>query len=232
MRGELVSVLDLSGSDRASMLALMHEHYAGVHDAAFERDLAEKSHALLLLDQRSIVGFSTLQIFDHALDARRVRVVFSGDTIVRRSCWGGLGFLRSWLVAVRGLGLLGADTPAYWLLLAGGTRTYKTMPSVWKRYTPSADRREPGLESLAASICAERFGTRYDPRRGVVRFDHPYTLRESLLEPEDPASRDRHADHFRALNPGHTRGDDLVCLTELSPANLTAVGRRLLRDAG
>jgi hypothetical protein len=30
-------------------------------------------------------------------------------------------------------------------------------------------------------------------------------------------------------NPGHADGDELVCLAELSDANLTAAGRRMVR---
>ena len=32
---------------------------------------------------------------------------------------------------------------------------------------------------------------------------------------------------FAALNPGHVRGDELACVTELTPQNLTSAGRRM-----
>ena len=43
--------------------------------------------------------------------------------------------------------------------------------------------------------------------------------------------RDRHVAFFAEKNPGHERGDELICLTELSYENLTAAGRRMW-DAG
>ena len=45
----------------------------------------------------------------------------------------------------------------------------------------------------------------------------------------DPGERmtDPHVKFFATRNPGHAHGDELVCLTELSSANLTAAGRRM-----
>ena len=37
-----------------------------------------------------------------------------------------------------------------------------------------------------------------------------------------------HIAFFLATNPGHVRGDELVCLTELCDENLTRAGRRMI----
>jgi hypothetical protein len=37
---------------------------------------------------------------------------------------------------------------------------------------------------------------------------------------------------FARRNPGHERGDELVCLARVAPDNLTALGRRLAGRPG
>ncbi len=39
---------------------------------------------------------------------------------------------------------------------------------------------------------------------------------------------DPHVEFFVRANPGHADGDELVCLTELTPTNLTPAGRRMV----
>jgi hypothetical protein len=45
-----------------------------------------------------------------------------------------------------------------------------------------------------------------------------------------PSGRERnpHTEFFLSKNPGYVNGDELVCLTELCPENLTAAGRRMM----
>jgi len=50
--GTLLPRTDLTRSQRAAMLALMQEHFAGVTEELFDRDLAEKNWVILLEDDR------------------------------------------------------------------------------------------------------------------------------------------------------------------------------------
>ena len=40
--------------------------------------------------------------------------------------------------------------------------------------------------------------------------------------------KNAHVAFFKSINPGHTQGDELVCLTEIDPDNLTRAGRRMV----
>ncbi len=62
-----------------------------------------------------------------------------------------------------------------------------------------------------------------------MRFNHAQKLRGSLSEVPCGREDDPHIAFFLAQNPGHHQGDELVCLTELSPENLTAAGLRMMR---
>jgi hypothetical protein len=80
---------------------------------------------------------------------------------------------------------------------------------------------------LTDLLAAERFGHAYDARTGVVHFQNPQRLRGPLAEVPAGRHRDSHVKFFLSRNPAHEQGDELVCLTELSPHNLTPAGRRM-----
>ena len=172
---------------------------------------------MILLEAAGRVhGFSTLQVYV----SRSVRVVFSGDTIVHRAAWGSSALARTWLEVVRQL------QPEYWLLITSGFRTYRFLPVFWKEFWPRHD--SPAAPALLCELARERFGQQYDPATGIVRVAAPQVLRGELRE--IPVSRltNRHVEFFARANPGHVRGDELVCLCPLTSANQTLAGRRLV----
>ena len=84
-----------------------------------------------------------------------------------------------------------------------------------------------GLSSrLPAFLCltVETLGN----RRWASRFAQPQKLRGALKTVPDGRANDPHVAFFLAQNPGHAKGDELVCLTELSDENLTRAGRRMV----
>jgi hypothetical protein len=72
-----------------------------------------------------------------------------------------------------------------------------------------------------------RFGTCYDASTGIVTLKNPQVLREGLRGIPEERLSDPHVALFERLNPGHGKGDELVCLTEICEANLTRAGRRI-----
>ncbi len=65
----------------------------------------------------------------------------------------------------------------------------------------------------------------------MVRLAHATPLRPGVAELESRHLRDPHVAYFTAANPGHARGDELACLTEVHPSNLTPAGRRMLEGS-
>jgi hypothetical protein len=191
----------------------MQEYFLGVTPEQFEHDLAEKNQVILLEDGGRLRGFSTLLIYDSS-----ARAVYSGDTIVHRDAWGSSALARTWLEAVRVL------RPEYWLLITSGFRTYRFLPVFWKEFWPRHD--APQRPALLDTLARERCGSRYAD--GLVRFDAPQVLRNGLKEIPPNRLTDPHVAFFAQANPGHDRGDELVCLCPLTPANQTPAGRRLV----
>jgi len=224
----LVPRAELSPANKAEMFRLLTQHFDGVTPEQFARDLAEKNLALLLERDDALVGFSTLQAYTTAFEGEPINVIYSGDTIVIPGAWGTTALPRAW---VAGVDSLRAKLPAakcFWLLLTSGFRTYRFLPVFWRVFFPRFGSPMPdGAERMLNQIGIERFGHQFHPELGIVRFTNPQRLKNGLEQIPDGRPRDPHISFFLSRNPGHANGDELVCLTELCPENLTNAGRRM-----
>jgi len=220
---ELLQEYDLS-----RMYGLLSQSFEGVTQVQFQRDLSEKNWVILLEKSGSFVGFSTLLVYETSFDGEIYSVVYSGDTIVSSDGWNTSTLPRTWIAAVAELRNRYPRGPYLWLLITSGFRTYRFLPLFWREFFPRFDSQTPPhWKRLADLLAAERFGRAYDARTGVVHFQNPQRLRGPLAEVPAGRHRDSHVKFFLSCNPGHEQGDELVCLTELSPHNLTPAGRRM-----
>jgi hypothetical protein len=229
MIGELTATSEIAAPDREAMCALLEQHYLDVTRAQFERDLADKQWAILLRDDDGVVrGFSTLAVAETCFHGERLYAVYSGDTIVHRNHWGSSALARTWITAVRELRER-VSAPLVWLLICSGYRTYRVLPVFFREFYPRHDGPTPAhVQELMHELARARYGSAYDPDRGLVVLDHPTPLREDLVEVSG-TRRDAHIEHFLRLNPGHERGDELVCFCPLDDDNLSAAGWRMVR---
>jgi hypothetical protein len=227
--GRLVAREDLTAAERESMLALLQAHFEGVTPERFERDLAEKTWALLLEDEGLLRGFSTLLLWETTPPGEApCTVVYSGDTVVERGAWGSAALPRSWIAAVRKLRERYPLGRLWWLLLTSGFRTYRFLPVFWSDFWPRFDAATPPEAQTRMSYLArERLGGLYKEKEGIVRFPEPQSLREGLDDLPPGRLADPHIAFFLERNPGWKEGDELVCLTEIAEENLTRAGRRM-----
>lgn len=229
MRGRLVPRAALTPALRDAMFALLAGQFDGARRDVFEADLVGKNWVLLLEegDEGVLRGFTTMRYDRTRAAGRSVQVVYSGDTVVESSAVGSPALSRDWIGAVNRL--RGDDcTPLYWLLIVSGCRTYNFLPVFWREFHPRFDApMPPEARALRDALATERFGERFDPATGVVRLAHPQVLRKDLRCIPPARLGNPHAAFFVRANPGYARGDELVCLTELSRDNLTRAGRRM-----
>lgn len=207
------------------MFALLSQHFEGVTRAQFERDLAEKNWVVEIRRDGRLLGFSTLLVSEEQFDGRAFTAIYSGDTIVAPEAWGSPALARAWIAAVNHLRAAAPERPCHWLLLTSGFRTYRFLPVFWREFFPRHDApTPPHARRLIDHLSRARYGDTYDATAGIVRFPHPQRLRAL------PAERtgDEHVAFFLERNPGHAGGDELACITEISEANLTAAGRRMV----
>ncbi len=217
----------LSRTQRDEMFALLSRHFEGVTREQFERDLAEKNWVVEVRRDTRLLGFSTLLVCATKFDGRALTAIYSGDTIVAPEAWGSPALARTWIASVNYLCAAAPSRTCYWLLLTSGFRTYRFLPVFWREFFPRHDA-PSGSHRLLDHLARARYGERYDAAAGIVRFPKPQRLRGQLREVPEGRTADADIAFFLARNPGHADGDELACLTEISEANLTPAGRRMI----
>lgn len=221
----------LTRTQRHEMLRLMDAHFHGVTVEQFNHDLDEKDWVLRFTRDDQLIGFSTMQVQSALHQGRCLHVIYSGDTVMAPEAWGSPLLARSWIALVRELQARHSSGTWYWLLISSGFRTYRFLPVFWREFWPRFDAPASDTPLLLTDLATARFGKRFDAAAGVVRFENPQRLREHLSAVPAGKTEDPHVQFFLERNPGHAQGDELVCLAELSDANLTAAGQRMVRSA-
>ena len=216
------------------MFALFARHYDCVCLEKFRSDLEEKDCVLMLHNENgAICGFSTQMILRTTVQARKVRAVFSGDTIVDRAYWGEQELGRGWCRYVSAIYAEEPDVPLYWFLISKGYRTYLYLPLFFDQFYPNYQSATPAFEhSVLNTLAQGKFPMDFDPDRGVVAFSQSQgQLKPHLAEIPARRLRNPHVQFFLQRNPGYRRGDELVCLAEISPFNMKLFAGRILAAA-
>ena len=230
MRGRLLRRSELSSRDEHLMYALFRKHFEGISREQFRSDLDQKNWVVLLdgEEEGALEGFTSIHFYDTRHGGAPLSIVYSGDTIVDRAAWGRSALAPIWIGAINHLHRAYGKGRLYWFLLVSGYRTYRYLPIFWRASYPRHDvPAPPEIQGLIDFLAGERFGSLYHRDEGVVRFPAPQILRQPLRGIPERRAADPHIAFFTHRNPGHERGDELVCLTEISWENLTAAGRRM-----
>lgn len=230
MRAEFCRREELGGDDADELRRLLMEHFDGVEEAQFAADLREKSHVLRIWKGGELVGFSTLLAYQREIGGENFNILYSGDTIMSPACWRSPVLARGWMAMVLVLQRTMPAGRCLWLLLSAGFRTYRFLPVFWRGFWPQyGATMPPEVRSLRDQIAGERFGEAFDAGAGLVRFPRPHRLRGALADLPESRLDDPHVAFFLEANPGWREGDELVCLTEIDPSNLTPAGLRMVR---
>ena len=229
---QAVPLSGISHDEILEMYALFENHYDRTTYEIFTRDLSRKNWIVVIRDSENshIEGFSTLAFYESKINGDSVGVVFSGDTIIRKKYWGTPELPKRWIKTVMEVGKT-LPEPLYWLLISSGYKTYRFLPVFFKEFYPCCDQATPSdYQAIIDQLARERFGDDYHQTEGVVRFSVGATpLAEGVAVVKPNRLRDKHIRYFQEKNPGHIRGDELVCVAIIHPDNFTAAGKRMIR---
>jgi len=220
MRSEVVPVADV---DRERLFALYEMYYEGAERTRFVEDLEEKDCVILLIDGEEIVGFSTQRVFADG----RVRVLFSGDTIIHPQHWGTQELVRAWCRFAGRTKAEAPDVPLYWFLISKGHRTYLYLPLFFQRFHPSCDHQPDAFErALMQRLGEGRYGSRFNARSGLIDEAAPLDRLRPEIDSAPDRVRNRHVAFFLEKNPRYADGVELLCLTEIAAENMRSFARR------
>ena len=118
----------------------------------------------------------------------------------------------------------------YWFLTSKGYKTYRFLPLFFREFYPRSAVTTPTHLSAVIDALAMRLGeSRYDRRTNVLRAGPAAChLRPGVADITADRLRDEHVRFFASANPGHARGDELCCITPLTPANFTRAAYRAM----
>jgi hypothetical protein len=208
--------------------------YTRVSEHDFLRDLDEKPWVLLLREGPGgpIRGFTTILLLDTRVHGESLRVVFSGDTGIDPAFWGGQALVKAW---ARFMGVLLAQDRGrrmFWFLISKGYRTYLYLPLFFHEFYPRVDTPTPPFErDVIATLGALKYPGDFNPATGVVEFAESHGHLQPVLADTPTHRREHpHVRFFLERNPGFARGNELVCVAEISPDNMRGPARRMLLE--
>lgn len=234
--GRLVSeVLPAAGLHPTAvdeMWRVFSKYYTDVRREVFERDLQRKTDVILLVDSgdRSLQGFSTIQVYEQAIDGRPFVAVFSGDTVIEESYWGQSALHATFVRYVLKVKLRNPLRPVYWYLISKGYKTYLLLARNFAHYYPRHDAATPRFERAIIDLLSrDKYGEAYVPDEGVLRFDECQGRLKQGIAPIDTGLLERPDIRFFVhKNPGHAMGDELCCLGRVDAGLVTRFTSRLI----
>ena len=219
---EILEESSLSDFDKQAMFKLMVENYSGVKKADFLRDLSKKDYVIILKSVGQLCGFSTFALFEHEINGERIRVAFSGDTVINKENRNSRQLPVSFGMLMNRIEKM-SDEPLYWMLISKGFRTYRFLPVYFKEFYPAYNQCLPEFEKqLMMQLGEKLFGERYKLSSGIVSSSGQAvkSVEEDLHSIE--LREDLHIQYFNDKNPNWHNGDELVCLVKYSRSNLNS----------
>jgi hypothetical protein len=232
--GQVCRIEQVNDIERQQMFRLMQESYENVDRDEFDSDFDQKQWVILARESHSgvIRGFSTQVTYFQDVDGHRIRILFSGDTIVARQYWASNPLAQLWGRLALSLIDESPDSPFYWFLICKGYRTYRFLPVFFDEYFPRCDINTPGsIKHLISAVASTRFGSRYRKTSGIINaLPGGCRLRASIADVTADRLKNRHVAFFDRTNPGHVDGDELCCIASLTRKNLNRRAYRVIGE--
>lgn len=229
LKAIVVEISSLMEQDIAVMCALMDEYYENIKPEIFQKDLKDKHYCILLVDEKGIIkGFSTQKIIHFNVKGEKIHGVFSGDTIIHKKNRGSLELYKSFASFFLEMGR--NIDHFYWFLISKGYKTYKILPLFFNEFYPRFRTQTPACEQSIINA----FGHLYYPGEfnedsGVISYRGVKDkLKKGVADITDKHLKDEDTAYFTQINPGHAKGNDLVCVARLAEDNLKPTAQRLL----
>lgn len=198
----------------------MYDLYASYYENTsldiFLNDLSKKSGAILVTRKSDdkIVGFSTQTFFDIKVDGKRVRGIFSGDTIIEKRYWGNNNLGGVFYRLVMKERIKRPFIPFYWFLISKGYKTYLLLTNNFYNYYPSIKGNKEEYRRVTEAYCEQLFPDAFDKENMLLNFGDDYVrLKDDVatITPELSAANPKIA-FFEKANPTWRRGTELPCL--------------------
>jgi len=213
-----VKVQDLRIHEILHMHGLFERYYDHGPLDTFMRDLTKKDGVFLThrKSDQTIVGFSTLGIyyFDH--EGKRVKGLFSGDTILEKEYWGSRSLQTAFARKMFIEAIKRPFSQQYWLLISKGYKTYLLLARNFPVHYPDHQQERPSLKKLVINYCELLYPGHLDQERMVLTFGEEANALKGEVAPITDSLRQSEPaiDFFAKRNPGWADGHELPCVAQ------------------
>lgn len=215
-----IKLQNLQTVDIQAMYKIYSTFYQNTSRATFLSDLQHKTGAIIARTRRTkrIIGFSTLTIFDCDLHGKKIRGIFSGDTIVEPEYWGSrclhVAFYKQILLAR----LRHPLTPLYWFLISKGYKTYLLLTRNFYDFYPDRNTPDSPLRDVVSAFSTQQYPQAFDPERMLLDFGANAPCLDENVAEITPQIRAQEPDiaYFEDCNPSWRKGTELPCTGEIS----------------
>ena len=205
----------ISVKEIRDMFKVFCRYYENTSLEQFVADLSKKAGAFIIRRKvdNAIVGFSTMGIYHMTVDGKRIRGIFSGDTILEKEYWGSRAMNAAFVKRLLWEAIKDPLTPQYWFLISKGYKTFLLLSRNFPDYYPHPERENTHLKHIVEAYCDEMFLGYLNRDRMVLDFGDGYNCLKTDVTPITDEQREQ-ADiaFFEQCNPDWTRGTELPCV--------------------
>jgi hypothetical protein len=206
----------VSVSHIRQMYDLYAQYYENTSLDIFLKDLSNKSGVIMVerANDDRLVGFSTQTFFDLAVDGKRVRGIFSGDTVIEKAYWGNNALANTFYRRLIIERLKRPFVPFYWFLISKGYKTYLLMTNNFYNYYPNVNGKDEKYKRITQAYCSNLFPEAFDSKNMLLDFGQDYVrLKEAVADiTPDLKTANPHIAFFDKVNPSWRRGTEVPCL--------------------
>lgn len=201
--------------DVREMFKVFCRYYENTSLEQFISDLNRKSGAFIIrrkIDD-AIVGFSTMGIYHMEVDGKKIRGIFSGDTILEKEYWGNRAMNAAFVKRLVWEAIKDPFTPQYWFLISKGYKTFLLLTRNFPDYYPHPEHDNPHMKHIVEAYCDKLFPGTLDRDAMVLDFGEGSNCLKSDVTPISAAQRtETDIAFFEQRNPQWERGTELPCV--------------------
>ena len=218
LKATVISIKELNLPERFKMFSIYEKYYENSSREKFEKDLLNKDKVIILKSQgdNEIQGFSTLKHINLVLKSgKKVRGIFSGDTIIEKKFWGDKALNLAFSFYLLKEKYKKPFEPLYWFLISKGFKTYLLLANNFPEYYPNPEAKTPKeMEEVMDEFSMQNYPDAYNPETKTLCFGNNYDSLKKAVAPvdEELLSRYHKIKFFLEKNPNWEQGEELVCL--------------------
>lgn len=216
LKGKIQPISEFTKEEITVMYRLMSEFYDDTDEQVFLRDFYDKDYCLALYhDKEGLVGFTTQKLMELDIDGRKIRGIFSGDTIIHKSHWGDIELFKVW--ADFWFNYAEKYDEFYWFIICKGYKTYRILPLFWTEFYPRQGHETPEyMQEIIDAYAQKLYPDEYDKCSGVIKYSHTKDkLKAGVADIGEHEMKNKDISFFCEKNPGYIDGNDLACIAKI-----------------